>query len=256
MTLGHHLLGSGPEKIIFLHGWLSDHQVYQPLFELLDHSRYTAAFADYRGYGLSKDQSGGYSIAEIAGDVIDLAAHLGWDRCHLVGHSMGGMVLQKVAKLKPELVHSAIALTPVPASGLPLDEETAAFFRSAADDDAALAKLFDVLTGERYASAFPRVMAEKARQATQRDALLGYMAAWTGTDFSQTVGDLQTRITVIAGAHDGAVGPEVMKETYLKQLPNAELKTLAGAGHYPAQETPAELFTLMEAHFSQQAGAA
>jgi len=253
MTLGYHTIGHGPEKVMFLHGWLSDHLVFEPLFPFLDPDRYTVVFADYRGYGLSSGQEGDYSIKEIATDVIGLAKELAWDHCHIAGHSMAGMVLQKVAFLAPELVLSGIAITPVSASGLPLDEDTAAFFRSAADDDDALAALFNTLTGERHSREFLKYMALRTRKATSREALLGYMKAWTTTDFSADVADLRTKVLVIAGAHDMAVGPDVMNSTYLQQLPNTEMEIIDGAGHYPTQETPVELFTIIEKHLVSMA---
>lgn len=253
MTLGYHSLGHGPEKIIFLHGWLSDHLVYEPLFPLLDQDRYSAVFVDYRGYGRSKHLGGTYDIDEIAQDTVALARHLEWSRCHIVGHSMGGMVLQKAACIAPGLMTSGIAITPVPASGLPLADELASFFKSAIEDDEALNELFDVLTGKRYARSFLTCMAGCTRAATTKAALLGYMSAWTGTDFSADVATLNSKILVIAGKFDGAVGPDVMERTYLKQLPNAELVTIESAGHYPTQETPVELFTAIEQHLKANA---
>jgi len=250
MTLGYHTIGHGPEKIIFLHGWLSDHLVFEPLFPLLDEERYTAVFADYRGYGLSSNLEGKYTIEEIASDVIELAGELGWRHCHIIGHSMGGMVLQKVAVLEPGLVSSAIAITPVPASGLPLDADMSAFFRSAADDDDALQGLFNVLTGERHAKEFLAYMAKRTRKATNREAFLGYMDAWTTTDFSADVADVSAKVLVVAGVHDLAVGPEVITSTYLQQLPNVEMEIIEGAGHYPTQETPIELFTIIDKHMA------
>ena len=250
MTIGHYTKGHGPQKIIFLHGWLSDYSVYQPLFPFIDEDKYTAVFADYRGYGLSRARTGDYTIDEIAGDVIDLAQHLCWEKCVVVGHSMGGMVLQKVACLKPELIEVGIAITPVPASGLPLDDDTAAFFKQSVADEAGMAGLFNALTGDRYAQTFLDVMARETFKATTTEILLEYIKAWTGTDFSKDVKGLKTKFFVIAGAHDGAVGPDVMKQTYLEQLENVELEIISGAGHYPMQETPVELYTIMEKHFS------
>lgn len=253
MTLGYHSLGHGPEKIIFLHGWLSDHLVYEPLFPLLDQDRYTAVFPDYRGYGQSSHLDGDYSIAEIARDVIELAKHLKWSHCHIAGHSTGGMVLQKIACLTPNLVASGIAITPVPASGLPLTAQLTSFFKSAIEDDGALTELYDVLTGKRYSGSFLTYMTGRTRRVTTRAALLGYMNAWTGTDISAEVAALESKILVIAGRFDGAVGPDVMEQTYLKQLHNVELVTIEGAGHYPAQETPVELFTAIEHHLKENA---
>ena len=32
MTIGHNLVGSGPKKVIVLHGWVSDHSAFEPVF--------------------------------------------------------------------------------------------------------------------------------------------------------------------------------------------------------------------------------
>lgn len=250
MTLGYHSLGQGDVKVLFLHGWLSDHLVFETLFPLVDQERYTAVFADYRGYGRSRQLVGNHSISETAEDIVELAKHLGWSRCHIVGHSMGGMVLQKVACLAPDLVASGIAITPVPASGLPLPDELAAVFRAATEDDAALTGLFSDLTGGRYTPAFSRYMTGRTRAATSREPLMGCMNAWSTTDFGYEVAGIKSKILVVAGEHDGAVGPDFLSKTCLKQLPNAELVTIESAGHYPTQETPLELFTIMEKHLT------
>jgi len=42
-----------------------------------------------------------------------------------------------------------------------------------------------------------------------------------------------------------------MKQTYLAWLPNAELKCIANAGHYPMLETPVQLATIMEDFMKQ-----
>ncbi len=253
MTLGYKAIGKGSQKVLFLHGWLSDFTVYNEIIPFFDVDKYTLMFPDYRGYGLSKHMTGEFSIEEIARDVIELTGESGWDRFHIVGHSMAGMVLQKTALLKKDLLISAVAVTPVPASGLPLDADTMAFFRKSADDDDVLAELFDVLTGKQYSRAFIAQMTKRARSGLSRQAMLGYFEAWTSTDFSHDVAGIDTKILVIAGENDGAVGPDLLSETCLKQLENVEMKTIIGAGHYPMQETPVRLFTLIENHLNQYA---
>lgn len=246
MTIGCHSIGHGPEHIVALHGWLSDHQVYAPMVPFLDEDRYTVAFADYRGYGRSRALDSDYSIAQMASDVIDLTAVLGWTRTHLIGHSMGGMVIQKVACLAPDLVASGIAITPAPASGHPLDAETMAFFRSAAEDDQALAEIFNILTGQRHGKAFLATMVREARASMAETSFLGYLATWTGTDFSAEMADLKTPFLVITGAHDGALGLDVVQDAFRAQLANVTFETIASAGHYPTIETPVETVTRIE----------
>lgn len=70
---------------------------------------------DCRDYGLSRDLWGEHTCEEMAGDAIALASELGWKRFDMVGHSMSGLPVQRVAD--ENCVKSAGVITPVPASG-------------------------------------------------------------------------------------------------------------------------------------------
>lgn len=246
MSIEYKVTGNGQIKLLILHGWLSDKGVFDLITPFFDESQFTIARMDFRGYGLSRHLKGAYSIDEIAQDALDLGDTLKWDSFHVLGHSMGGMVLQKMALLAPSRVLSGIAVTPVPASGFEIDVDTRAFFQSAADDDDALTEIFNILTGKRHSKNYLNQLTQSTRKSTTREAFLGYLSAWTQTNFSDQVETIKCPIHVIAGAHDGAFGPESMKETYLSQLKNVKMEIIEGAGHYPMLEAPAEFFTVIE----------
>src|SRR5690348_6713660 len=117
MTIGHTLAGRGPEEVLVVHGWVADHPVFAPMLPYRDGERFTYAFIDSRGYGKSRDQKGAYTMREIAIDAIALADHFGWKRFHAIGHSMGGVAIQRLMLDAPGRVASLVALTPVPACG-------------------------------------------------------------------------------------------------------------------------------------------
>ncbi len=119
---GHRNHGWGKTKIIVLHDWISDGSSYEPMLPYLDPELYQWAFMDLRGYGLSRHLSGMYSLDEAVRDVLALAAKLNWKDFHLVGHSMSGMIIQKVAAKAPQRILSLVAIAPVSAHGQPLDE--------------------------------------------------------------------------------------------------------------------------------------
>jgi len=246
MALQAHVTGYGKKRVLFLHGWLSDHHIFDPVAPLLPQHEYTLAHMDYRGYGLNRHLAGTYTADEIATDALELCDGLGWKEFQAVGHSMGGMVIQKMALMAPGRVTSAVAVTPVPASGFPIDEQTRAFFEGSADDDEALTAIFNTLTGERHSKRFLERLTRAARCAIERQAYLGYLKTWTTTDFSAEVSQLKTPIHVIGGAKDGALGPAFLEKTYLKQVPHIAMTVMSEAGHYPMLETPASFFTLLE----------
>jgi len=236
-----------------LHGWLSDSTIFDQIVPFFDPVKYTLALMDYRGYGTSKEIEANYTIDEIAHDALSIANTLQWSSFHVIGHSMGGIVLQRMALLAPDRIESGIAITPVPASGFDLDANTTNFFQSSAEDDAALTEIFNILTGQRHAHSILKGLMQNTRKSTSPSAFLGYLKAWTQSDFAAEITNIQMPICVIAGMHDGALGPNHMRETYLKQLPNVQLKVIDAAGHYPMLETPFELFNLIETYLNEQA---
>ena len=80
-----------------------------------------------------------------------------------------------------------------------------------------------------------------------REALIRtYLDAWARTDYHREVIGNPTPALIIAGAHDPALSPDVMRRTWLEWYPNAELTVLADAGHYAVEETPLALISHIE----------
>lgn len=249
MTIGHTLIGSGENYAIVLHGWFGDHTEFEPTFNTLDKANFSYAFIDHRGYGKSKAIKGDYSIVEMAGDVIELAEDLGWHEFHLVGHSMGGMVAQRVMVdiNDADRIKSIVAITPVPACGVPFDEDTTALFYGAITSEDNRRGILDVTTGNRNSSAWLDFMVNSCKETTTVEAYAGYLEAWSKTDFTEDVVGNKTPVCVCIGEFDPAFTKNAMEQTYLTWLPNSELKVMSNAGHYPMLETPVQMVTVMEA---------
>ncbi|MCA9718651.1 MAG: alpha/beta hydrolase [Myxococcales bacterium] len=254
MTIGHTIIGSGTQGVIVLHGWFGDYTVFNPMLPYLDTDSFRYAFVDYRGYGKSRDLAGEHTMKEIAGDAIALADELGWDKFHVIGHSMGGMAVQRVAVDATARVLSGVAITPVPAAGVPFDEQGWGLFSGAADDDGNRRMILDITTGNRLSGHWLDWMVRASRATTTRDAFADYLVAWAKTNFLEEANGLATPLLVLPGEHDPALGEPVMRQTFMQWYPNATLHVLRNAGHYPMQETPVHLATVIEAFMREHGG--
>jgi pimeloyl-ACP methyl ester carboxylesterase len=247
MAISYETMGEGAHKVLALHGWFGDHTTFQPLRGALSLNEFTYVSVAYRGYGLSRELSGAYTMAEIAADVLEVADALGWSEFSLIGHSMGGKAAQRVLADAPARVRKLVAVTPVPASEVPFDELGWQLFNGAATSLDNRRRIVDASTGNRLSKAWIDHIARTSEETSTREAFAGYLQAWAKTDFRAEIEGNILPVKVIVGANDGALTADVMKATYLAWYPNASLEVMANAGHYPMNETPVALATSMEA---------
>lgn len=241
------VIGEGNTKVLIFAGWMGDYTVFNPTLSLWDTSKYSIAFMDYRGYGKAMDQAGDFTLDEIASDGLASADALGWDKFHVIGHSMGGMVVQKLALLAPDRIQTVTGVAPVPASGFPMDADGKALFEGAIESPENRKQILDFTTGNQNDESWLNKMVEDSLATTTKDAYGKYLAAWSGTDFSSEVSSLKMPFFVIVGEHDLAITKEAMEQTYGKWISNCQITTLEKCGHYPMQENPQGLVTKIEA---------
>jgi len=78
-------------------------------FQISDFSRhFRIILLDNRDSGKSSSCSETYTTETMARDTLGLMDHLGIERTHLLGTSMGGMIAQQVALIAPERVISLV----------------------------------------------------------------------------------------------------------------------------------------------------
>ena len=239
-------IGHGARRVLGLHGWFGSARGWGPFAQVLDRERFTYVFMDYRGYGGAKQLAGEFTIDEIARDALALADHLGWERFSLIGHSMGGKAIQKVALEAPRRVDKLVAVTPVPAAAVPFDAAGWSLFSSAAHNADARRGIVAYSTGNRLSSAWVERVVRHSLENSTEAAFAAYLLAWAKSDFAARVQGAAMPVKVIVGEHDPAITAEVIKATYLVNYPNASLEVMLNAGHYPMDETPVALATSVE----------
>ncbi len=244
--LPHDLVGCGDHRVVYLHGWLGDRTSFDPIRPHLDTERFSHLFVDHRGYGQARTATGEFTVSEAATDVLATISALGWQDFSLVGHSMGGMVAQHVLVSAPQRVRALVGISPVPASGVPFDEQGWNLFAGAARSPDNRRAIIDMTTGNRLPSAWLDAMVRRSEERIDPAAFRTYLDSWSQTDIHQSVQGIETPVLVLAGAHDPALSSDVMKQTWLHWYPNGELEVLADAGHYAPDETPLGLVARIE----------
>lgn len=239
-------VGGGEHAVIALHGWFGSAKAWQPIWPHLDRDAFSYVFLDYRGYGARRGVAGEHTIAELAADALRAADELGLERFSLVGHSMGGSVMQRVYADAPARVRAMVGISPVPASGVPFDEEGWKLFSSAAADPGSRRAIIDFTTGNRLTGTWLDAMVAHSLAESDPGAFGDYLTAWARTDFHAEIAGSDVPVKVIVGEHDPALGERTMRATFAEWYPRLDLEVFSNAGHYAIDETPVALATAVE----------
>ena len=92
--------GKGP-PLLLLHGWPEFWLTWEPVMQRLA-DRFTLVAPDLRGFGESDKPAGPFGPQDHAADMVALLDALGIGRVGIVGHDVGGAVMQPLARKAPD----------------------------------------------------------------------------------------------------------------------------------------------------------
>jgi pimeloyl-ACP methyl ester carboxylesterase len=105
--------GSGP-PVVFIHGMGLDHRMWEPQLQAIMRSGRRAICYDLRGHGASGVPATGYRVVDFADEAIGLLDAMALDRVGLVGLSLGGSVVARMAVRWPERVRTVAIIGSMP----------------------------------------------------------------------------------------------------------------------------------------------
>jgi pimeloyl-ACP methyl ester carboxylesterase len=114
--LGVELLESGAadgaRPLLLVHGFTGAKEDFADHLDHFASLGWHVVAPDLRGHGGSDHPAGAgaYSLRSFAADVLGVADALGWDRFTLLGHSLGGMVVQHVAIDAPHRLDALVLM--------------------------------------------------------------------------------------------------------------------------------------------------
>ncbi len=97
-----------PTKVLCLHGWLDNANSFLPMMSLLPEIDLVAI--DMPGHGFSDHLDSTYTVPDFAFWAAAAIGQLGWDKCHIIGHSLGGIIAPLVAVSIPDTIQSLILI--------------------------------------------------------------------------------------------------------------------------------------------------
>lgn len=237
---------AGPEDapvVLFLHGIGGNRTNWRRQLEALS-GRYRAAAWDARGYGGSDDGPDAFAFTDFADDVVRALDHLGADRAHVVGLSMGGRIALDLWRRHPARVRTlTLADTSAGSKETAAPEKVEAFLAARRKPllegkttaDIAL-DVAATLAGPEIA---PEVHAEliaslSALRAGPYIRTLEAVTRFTGFPDPATI---DVPALIIVGEHDRVAPPHVA-QAMADAIPGAEFQIIPGAGHISNLERP------------------
>ena len=191
-----------------------------------------------------------YLLGDMAADAIGLLDALGIDKAHMVGASMGGMIVQIVAATYPQRTRSMVSIYSTSGRpGLPMGKPEALAMLSAQPEGPAREQL--VRHGMKLrqtigSPGFPtpeaelRALVEKNvdRRWYPEGAARQYLSVIASGDRVEMLKTVRVPTLVMHGEDDPLLPVDGGRDV-ARLVPGAELQTIAGWGHdFPAQLVP------------------
>ena len=226
------------KALVFVHGYLGGGSQW---------SEQAAVFADHfqiitpdlPGFNGNNQQITPETIRGLAMNVFQQLDGLGVHRFHLVGHSMGGMIVQEMVSMIPERVEKLVLYGTGPVGLMPGRFETIEESRAAVREQGVES------TGRRIAATWFMqgesgqgydVCAELAVKSTEQAALAGLsaMESWSGV---AALADIKSSTLVLWGDGDRAyLWPQ--PEQLWNSIKGAQLAVIPGCSHAVHLEKP------------------
>jgi pimeloyl-ACP methyl ester carboxylesterase len=229
-------------SVVFVHGIGGGGRLWTLQTQSFSTAGFRAVALDLPGYG-PRPPVEHMDFAGLAADVEETVERMGLVRPVLLGHSMGGMVVQTALRRRPDAYAAAVLVCTSPAFGNATGEFQKKFVADRLgplDAGQTMAEVARGIAGTMGsdADAAGRAITTAAIAATDEKTYRAAVLCLVGFDERKNLGAIRIPVLCIAGAQDPLAPPAGM-ERMTGRIRGARYLCLAGVGHFPNLEAPA-----------------
>jgi pimeloyl-ACP methyl ester carboxylesterase len=239
------LEGDGP-MLTFIHGVGSSLDAWDDVVKDL-RGRFRILRYDLRGFGQSTRVKGRYELGCFVEDLMALLDHLGIERTHLVGFSLGGIIAQATALIYPGIIDRLVLSSTI--GGVNAEDQEYLTNRyhqlleglTAGTASGHFGRSVSNYFSPEFIAAHPDRIARLEAEAEENDPEC-FAAAYriiAETDLANYLSAVRAKTLVITGEHDRA-SPQ-MAVTIAGNIPDAKLKIFKGLRHNLMTEDPEQM---------------
>jgi pimeloyl-ACP methyl ester carboxylesterase len=250
------LTGSEGDPLVLVHGSWGDHNNWDAVVEALSKTFRVLTY-DRRGHSQSERRQEQGSMEEDVSDLIALVEHVGLAPAHIAGNSGGAAVALKTAARHADLFRTLVVHEPPLFDVLKDIPEAQPFLQEVNNRIEAVTRLIEAEEHEKAAQLFVETIAvgpgawPQLRSQVQQTFIYN---APTFLDETKDPDNLQINTNKLSHFSkptlltQGTQSPPffiMVLDQLAKALPDAQRKTIAGAGHVPHISHPKEYFQLI-----------
>jgi pimeloyl-ACP methyl ester carboxylesterase len=101
--------------VLLIPGWGCGAWTYHETIPFLESAGFHVVAAELKGHGQSDKprEESEYTLESMSEHVVEILDALGFARCRLIGHSMGGAIAARVAEIRPDRIEQVVLIAPV-----------------------------------------------------------------------------------------------------------------------------------------------
>mgnify|MGYP000930792425 CR=1 FL=1 len=220
--------------VVFVHGNFASSKWFEPSLELLPKGYHGFAI-DLPNFGRS-DRTEEVSIANYGKVLVYFLRQLGLEGVVLIGHSLGGAVVQNVMVYRSDLISKVILVDPAPPDGLVTAAEVYPILDTYRNNRELLKKAIASVMPTRPADSFVDELVDEALLMNPA-CFVENAKALEEYNYTESLRGCEIPLLVFLGKLDFIVTEEMVRK-FESIMPNVRIEILPDYGHSVVVENP------------------